>query len=233
MQIRTCWTPGGRSWRPTRIESESSSLSRSLHAAWRNAVRTPWRNFRRRLRRALASSGAGVPVALDETTHLAPVPFEGRFPPPLVAVRGRRARTIPHADCIRSASIRRTTERVHYADHIVHAPAMTLEHLVDQYWFPAFGLLVSPEGASGATRSSCRFGTAICRRSRRSSTARGRTERAARLHLERLAGAPRIAGEHLLIARFRQAQLRPLSARHRAADRSRRKNARADADLDA
>ena len=37
-------------------------------------------------------------------------------------------------------------ERVHYIDHTVHAPAMTLEHLVNQYWFPAFGLLISPEG---------------------------------------------------------------------------------------
>ena len=35
---------------------------------------------------------------------------------------------------------------MHYLDHAVHAPAMTLEHLVDQYWFPAFGLLISSEG---------------------------------------------------------------------------------------
>ena len=36
-----------------------------------------------------------------------------------------------------------TTERMHYVDHVVHAPAMTLEHLVDQYWFPTLGLLIS------------------------------------------------------------------------------------------
>ena len=45
------------------------------------------------------------------------------------------------------------------------------------------------------------FGRDTCRRSRRSSTGRCRTGRAERrLHLERLARAPRIAGEHLLIA---------------------------------
>jgi len=35
---------------------------------------------------------------------------------------------------------------MHYVAHTVHAPAMTLEHLVDHYWFPKLGLLVSDEG---------------------------------------------------------------------------------------
>ena len=39
-----------------------------------------------------------------------------------------------------------TTESVHYSDHRVNAPAMTLEHLVDHYWHPALGLLISREG---------------------------------------------------------------------------------------
>jgi hypothetical protein len=48
------------------IENEKLvRLSRSLHAAWRDAVRTPWRNVRRRLRDALPVSSEGVSVALD------------------------------------------------------------------------------------------------------------------------------------------------------------------------
>ena len=35
---------------------------------------------------------------------------------------------------------------MHYEDHTVHAPAMTLEHLVDQYWHPALGLLIARNG---------------------------------------------------------------------------------------
>ncbi len=47
-----------------RIENEKLvRLNRSLHAAWRDAVRTPWRNLRRRLRDALPVSSEGVPVA--------------------------------------------------------------------------------------------------------------------------------------------------------------------------
>ena len=92
-------------------------------------------------------------------------------------------------------------ERVHYIDHTVHAPAMTLEHLVDQYWFPAFGLLISPEGRVwrhsflGPFREGYLSSIkAIVDRP----LPDGTHER--RLHLERLARAPRIAGEHLLIA---------------------------------
>ena len=35
---------------------------------------------------------------------------------------------------------------MHYVPHTVDAPAMTLEHLVDQYWFPKLGLLISQQG---------------------------------------------------------------------------------------
>ena len=184
-----------------RIENEKLvRLSRSLHAAWRNAVRTPWRNFRRRLRDALPVSSAGVPVALDEATDLTVVPYEGRLPPPLTqceVVAPCQYQTRMHPLSVNSTN----AERVHYVDHTVHAPAMTLEHLVDQYWFPAFGLLISPEGRvwrhsflgpfQEGYLSSIK---AIVRRPQ----ADGTLER--RLHLERLARAPRIAGEHLLIA---------------------------------
>ena len=184
-----------------RVENEKLvRLNRSLHAAWRNAVRTPWRNFRRRLRDALPSSSAGVPVGLDEATNLTIVPYEGRLPPPLAqceVVRSCEYRTRTHPLSVNSTN----AEYVHYIDHTVHAPAMTLEHLVDQYWFPAFGLLISPEGQVW------RHSFLVPYREGYLSSIKaivdrplpdGKRER--RLHLERLARAPRIAGEHLLIA---------------------------------
>jgi capsular polysaccharide biosynthesis protein len=121
-------------------------VSRSLHGFWGNAVRTPWRNFRRRLRGAtLIISGGGVPVSVDKTTQLPEVPFEGRLPPPMTqstVVEACEYRTKLHPLSVNST----TTERMHYVEHTVHAPAMYLEHLVDQYWFPAFGLLISRTG---------------------------------------------------------------------------------------
>jgi capsular polysaccharide biosynthesis protein len=184
-----------------RIENEKLvRINRSLHAAWRNAVRTPWRNFRRWLRDALPSSSAGVPVVLDEATNLTVVPYEGGLPPPLaqcevIAPCKYQTRTHP------LSVISTNAERVHYLDHIVHAPAMTLEHLVDQYWFPAFGLLISPEGQVWRHSFLVPFREgylssikAIVDRP----LADGKHER--QLHLERLARAPLIAGEHLLIS---------------------------------
>ena len=184
-----------------RIENEKLvRINRSLHAAWRDAVRTPLRNFRRRLRNALPASSAGVLVALDETTHLTVTAYEGNLPPPLsqcevVAPREYRTRTHP------LSVISTNAERIHYLDHNVHAPGMTLEHLVDQYWFPAFGLLISPEGRIW------RHSFLVPYREGYLSSIKAIVDRPLvdgtherRLHLERLARAPRIAGEHLLIS---------------------------------
>ena len=184
-----------------RIENEKLvRLSRSVHAAWRDAVRTPWRNLRRRLREALPLSSDGVPVALDETTDLTFVPYEGGLPSALTrceVVAPAQYRTRLHPLSVNSTN----AERVHYIDHTVHAPAMTLEHLVDQYWFPAFGLLISPEGFVWRHSFLGPFQDgyltsikAIVQRPLPDGT------RQRRLHLERLARAPPIAGEHLLIA---------------------------------
>ena len=175
-------------------------ISRSLHAAWRDAVRTPWREFRRRLRDALVS-GAGVPVALDETTDLRIVPFEGRPPPPLAqceAVPPAQYRTRTHPLSVLSAD---AGERVHYNDHTVDAPAMTLEHLADQYWFPAFGVLISPEGRiwRHSFLAPFREGYLTSIKAIVDRTAPG-GRRELRLHPEGLRRAPRIAGERLLIA---------------------------------
>jgi capsular polysaccharide biosynthesis protein len=184
-----------------RIENEKLvRINRSLHTAWRNAVRTPLRNFRRRLRDALPVSSEGVRVALDETTTLPVVPYEGRLPPPrsqCEAVAPAQYQTRLHPLSVNSTN----AERVHYIDHTVNAPAMTLEHLVDQYWFPAFGLLISPEGR--VWRHSFlvpyREGYLSSIKAIIERTAPGRTHER-RLHLERLARAPRIGGEHLLIS---------------------------------
>jgi capsular polysaccharide biosynthesis protein len=184
-----------------RIENEKLvRLNRSLHAAWRDAVRTPWRKLRRRLRDTLPLSSEGVPVALDEATSLTVVPYEGRLPPPLSqceVVAPAQYQTRLHPLSVNSTD----AERVHYIDHAVQAPSMTLEHLVDQYWFPAFGVLISPEGRIWRHSFMVPFREgylssikAIVERSLPDGT------RERRLHLERLARVPRIAGEHLLIA---------------------------------
>jgi hypothetical protein len=146
-------------------------VSRSLHAFWRKTVRMPWRTLRRRLRGAMAASEAGIPVTVDETTELKSVPYEARFPPPLAqctVVEPCEYRTRLHPLSVNST----TSEAMHYVGHIVHAPPMTLEHLVDQYWFPALGLLIS----ESATRSSGPSRRIFFHRSRRSSTGRRRTE---------------------------------------------------------
>jgi len=183
------------------IDSEKLvRISRSLHLAWRNGVRAPWRNFRRRLRGALTSS-PGVPVAVDETTNLRLVPFDGRLPPPLTqceVVPPGQYRTRAHPLSIHS---RDPAERIHYIDHAVYPPAMMLEHLVDQYWFPAFGVLISPKGRIWRHSFLAPFREGYL------SSIKAIVDWPApdggselRLHLERLRRAPRIAGEHLLIA---------------------------------
>ncbi len=190
-------TPAGRD----RVENAGLvRVSRSLHTFWRKTVRTPWRSLRRRLRNARAASDSGVPVAVDWTTELATVPYEGRFPPPLAqctVVEPCEYRTRLHPLSVNST----TTEKMHYVDHTVHAPAMTLEHLVGQYWFPALGLLVSETGQVwrhsflGPFQEGFLAGIkAISDHTLPDGT------REHRLHLERLSRAPRITGEHLLIA---------------------------------
>ena len=175
-------------------------VNRSLHSFWRKAVGMPWKNFRRRLRGAMADPTSGIPVAVDMTTQLETVAYDGRFPPPLAQctlVEARDYRTRLHPLSVNST----TTERVHYEEHVVHGPAMTLEHLVDQYWFPALGLLISERGQVwrhsflGPFQEGFLWSIkAIVDRPQPDGT------REHRLHLERLARAPRLKGEHLLIA---------------------------------
>jgi hypothetical protein len=121
-------------------------LSRSLHGLWRVGVRTPLRTLRARLRSAKAARATGgVPVTVDWTTALTVVPFEGQLPPPLAqstVVEATQYRTKLHPLTVNST----TTESMHYVAHTVDAPAMTLEHLGGQYWFPKLGLLISKEG---------------------------------------------------------------------------------------
>ena len=92
-----------------------------------------------------ARAKGGVPVKVDRTTELAVVPFEGRFPPPgarCTVVEATRYRTRLHPLTVNST----TTEAMHYVEHTVDAPPLTLEHLVDPFWFPKLGLLISEDG---------------------------------------------------------------------------------------
>jgi len=198
----------GRRTSPTSDSVENATgirVSRSLHGLWRSAVRVPLRNFRRRLRAAVAArSKAGIPVAVDRTTELATAPFEGRFPPPHAqcpVVEPCRYSTKLHPLSVNST----TTERMHYVEHTVDAPALTLEHLVDHYWFPKLGLLISKqgfvwrhsflgpfqEGFLGSVNE-------IVDRPLPDGT------REHRFYPERLERAPTIAGERLLIANSEQ-----------------------------
>ena len=209
-------------------------VSRSLHGFWRKAVRGPLKTWRARLRSAMAASAkGGVPVTVDRTTELAVVPFEGRFPPPraqCTVVEATQYRTRLHPLTVNST----TTEAMHYVEHTVDAPPLTLEHLVDQFWFPKFGLLISEDGLLwrhsflGPFRRRVPLVGQGDRRARRA----GRGARAAVLPEPARGRAEdrRGAAPH---RQFREAQLWPLPARHRAADPPRRDPQRPDADLDA
>ncbi len=109
-------------------------------------MRAPLNELRARLRGAIAArSKGGAPVSVDRTTALAVVPFEGRLPPPgaqCIVIEACQYRTKLHALSVNST----TSEAMHYVPHTVDAPAMTLEHLVDQFWFPKLGLLISQQG---------------------------------------------------------------------------------------
>jgi capsular polysaccharide biosynthesis protein len=176
-------------------------LSEQMHSFWRKAVRMPWRNARRSMRRALAAgSDAGIRVAVDTTTRLAVVPFAGRLPPPLTqceVVAPCQYRTRLHPLSVNSTK----DECVHYVDHTVDAPAMTLEHLVNQYWFPYFGLLVSEQGQVWRHSYLGPFQDGFLTR------VKAIVDRpladGSKQHLlfpDRLKRIPRIAGEHLLLA---------------------------------
>ncbi len=200
-QIGTCWTPSGAAWRATESKTKSSfaSIDRCMRPG-----ETPFARHggisaagcaTRCLRPARESRSLST-----RRRHLTVVPYEGRLPPPLAqceVVPPCEYRTRTHPLSVISTN----AERVHYIDHTVHAPAMMLEHLVDQYWFPAFGLLISPEGRVW------RHSFLVPYREGYLSSIKAIVDRPLpdgtherRLHLERLARAPRIAGEHLLIS---------------------------------
>jgi capsular polysaccharide biosynthesis protein len=202
IKIRPFSLAGRQNATPDSVERPGRlRLSESLHTFWRKAVRTPWRDARRSMRRALAAgSSAGMPVTVDTTTRLAVAPFAGRFPPPLTqceVLAPRQYRTRLHPLSVNSTK----DERVHYVDHTVDAPAIMLEHLTDQYWFPYFGLLVSQQGQVWRHSYLGPFQDGFLTRVKAVvdlPLPDGRREH--RLYPERLRRIPRIAGEYLLLA---------------------------------
>ena len=176
-------------------------VSRSLHGFWRKAVRGPLKSFRARLRGAMAAQAkGGLPVTVDRTSELAVVPFEGRFPPPqaqCTVVEAAQYRTRLHPLTVNST----TTEAMHYVEHTVDAPPLTLEHLVDQYWFPKLGLLISKDGRVwrhsflGPFREG--FLSSVKEIVERTGPAGAREPL---FFPKRLVGAQRVAGERLLVA---------------------------------
>jgi hypothetical protein len=182
--------------RPGRLK-----FSESLHTFWRKAVRIPWRNARRSMRRALtAGSNAGIPVAVDWTTELPVVPFAGRFPP--AQTQCEVVAPVQYEKRAHPLSVNSTNdERVHYLDHTVQAPAMMLEHLTDQYWFPYFGTLISQHGQVWRHSYLGPFQDGFLTRIKaivdRPLPDGGKEHLLYRDRLERI---PRIAGEHLLLA---------------------------------
>jgi capsular polysaccharide biosynthesis protein len=186
---------------PDSVESPGRlKLSESLHTFWRKAVRIPWRNARRSMRRALAGSNAGAPVSVDWTTELRVVPFSGRFPPPLAQCEV--VAPVQYEKRAHPLSVNSTKdERAHYLDHTVQAPAMMLEHLVDQYWFPYFGLLISEHGQVWRHSYLGPFRDGFLARVKAvvdQPLPDGTREH--RLYPERLRRVPKISGERLLLA---------------------------------
>ncbi|RBP04550.1 uncharacterized protein DUF563 [Roseiarcus fermentans] len=180
-------------------------LSRSLHGLWRKAVRLPLKTLGAKLRRARAAGATGgLPVSVDETTALALVPFEARLPPPLAqctVVESCRYPTKLHPLSVNST----TSEAMHYVPHTVDAPAMTLEHLVEPFWFPKLGLLISKDGLVWRHSFLGPFQPGFLTSVKEIVDLPGPDGTARPLFFpERLAGAPRIVGERLLIANSEQ-----------------------------
>ena len=207
------------------IENEKLvRISRSLHAAWRDAIRTPWRNLRRRLRDALPVSSEGVPVALDEATDLAVVPYEGGLPPPLSrceVIAAAQYRTRLHPLSVNSTNAEaRPLHRSHRSCAGDDARASRQSILVPGLW---------PLDFAGGSRLApfvpwpLSGGVLVVDQGDRSAAAGGRNARAAapsRAARTRASYRWRAFGD----LRVRQAQLRPLFARHRSADRPRRED---------
>lgn len=176
-------------------------LGRSLHGLWRKAVRTPLKAVRTRLRGAAAARATGGrPVSVDRETVLAVAPFDGRFPAPLAectVVDACRYETRGHPLSVNST----LREAGGYLPHDVHAPALTLEHLIDQYWFPKLGLMISGEGRIWRHSFLGPFQPGFLASVDAIVERRGADGSSAPVFFpDRLAGAPVVEGEHLVVA---------------------------------
>jgi hypothetical protein len=176
-------------------------VSRSLHGLWRAAVRLPLKSLRARLRSEIAARATGgKPVSVDRETVLAAVPFEGRFPPSLAectVVEAGEYETKGHPLSVNST----LREAGGYLPHRVRAPALTLEHLVDQFWFPKLGLMISGQGRVWRHSFLGPFQPGFLASVDAIVERRGADGKPEPVFFpDRLAGAPVVEGEHLIVA---------------------------------
>ena len=186
------------------------------------------------MRRALAGPNAGMPVSVDWTTELDGRSLRRPLSPAACAMRGRRALPISEQSASAQRELDEGRARPLSRSH-GDAPAMTLEHLTDQYWFPYFGLLVSEQGQVWRHSFLGPFQDGFLTRVKAVVDRAARpTERASTGSIP--SGSTRVPADRRRTSaarRLRPAELRPLPARRGSPDPSRRQDGHADADLDA
>ncbi|HUO53401.1 MAG TPA: glycosyltransferase 61 family protein [Rhodoblastus sp.] len=186
-------TPGaGAGWKQFR---------RTLSRAAGQVIREPLRRIREPARQFLLRLVPGFPVVIESAESLPLVPFQGALP-----VLGSRCRVYDDAQvAIHAHVLSRISadpgEALHYADHVVTPPGLTLESPGPHFWFSRSGVMISPRGRIWPHSFMAPF-----RRDRLRTVksiragAEGADERGLTFHPALLRGAPRIAGAHLLVA---------------------------------
>jgi capsular polysaccharide biosynthesis protein len=87
------------------------------------------------------------PIEIDHTSNLPQVPLRAllteKIPAQTIVVPEQYVRVTNHRLSVASSN---EDEQKFYSNHDFRAPELTLERLVDQYWFPESGFLISKTG---------------------------------------------------------------------------------------